>query len=997
MALPTAAPTLDTRTPEDVYQACLDAAVRTIPEWAAGFPADEDGNLLDPRWFDGADPGLVLFKLFGELFQKLTTPLNGAPDKYALGFWDFMGITLRAARAAGTPVAFTSSGDAVVPVLRRTQVIGVDAPGVVFETTADLIVLPLAVTAAYAVDPTADALVDCSDRIGGGGPPFPLFGEDPAQRPFDHAICISDPCFDCEGLQGELSLTFEGANLYASYFAVCSNADGQTLNPEIVATCDTLTVSFAGMPTLPVGMVNGVPARWLRLSPAAGVRIAPFLKDALPAIYSVALALTLSAVAVDAAFYNSQEVDLKKGGQPFGAEPALQDAFYLASQTVFSRADMVVDLVFRLERIDPPQHVALAWEFWDGVGWSALAVTDGTASLTRDGTVTFTCPQIEPTAINDTLNYWIRARIADGGYGGAAGLVVTRSAEYVVDTIIGAYVGNKDAAIALLKQADINFGFEYQPASYTPPFVKALGIAGRMVKLPDQRLQCNGFDCAPLGVQPFQPWPEAAPVFYLGLDARNDAVVAGRPLTLLFATSGNTEITFDPPPDDPMAAASGSDAPTPLTLHAWDAGGGAGGWQKLLPVGADGQTRPQGILTVLTPRSFARSSLFGQDLYWLKVAGPEGPPPCWMTAIVPNVAPTVNAVTYEDVVIGSSTGAPDQTFLLPQSPILAGAVIEVLEPLPPTPALAPGSPVPPPLADGEEAGRAWIRWEEVANFDFSTPTSRHYALDCSVGALTFGNGVVGLVPPEGERNIRAALYRNGGGAAGNVGAGVLNDLQQIIPAIASVRNVIAATGGLEADTLASLSARAPGQIRAMDRAVTTADFATLALAASQEVAQAVCLDGDPALIRLILLPNGPGPTPQPSVDLRNQVEGFVRGRALPLLGPLITAGGPDYVPIDAVFVIVPADGSTLDTASEAIKAAYAAFFNPLTGGPDGVGWRIGARVDAGVVAAMANACPGVGLVQQVTVDDGRSGVVLKPNQLPTAGKTTVESADADAL
>lgn len=993
MALPTAAPTLDTRTPGDVYQACLDAAVRTIPEWATGFPAGENGKLLDPRWFDGADPGLVLFKLFGELFHKLTVPLNGAPDKYALGFWDFMGITLRAARAAGTPVAFTSTGDAVVPVPRRTQVIGAGAPGVVFETMADLTVLPLAVTAAYAVDPAADALVDCTDRTAGTGPSFPLFGDDPAQRPFEHALFISDPCFDCEGLQGELSLTFEGANLYASYFAACSNAEGRTLNPEMAATCDTLTVSFAGMPELPVGTVNGTAACWLRLSPAAGVRIAPFLENALPAIYSVALDLRLSKVAADAAFYNGQEVDLKKGGQPFGAEPALQDAFYLASQAVFSRADMMVTLTFSLEAIDPPQYVALAWEYWDGTGWTALVVTDGTAHLTRDGTVTFTCPQIEPTAINDTPNHWIRVRIAEGGYGGAAGLVVTRSAEYVVDTIIGPYVANKDAAIALLKQADINFGFEYQPASYTPPFVKALAIAGRTVKLPDQRLQCNGFDYAPLGVQPFQPWPEAAPVFYLGLDARDDAAVAGCPLTLLFATAGNTEITFDPPPDDPTAGASGKDAPTPLTLHAWS----AGGWQKLLPMGTTARAGAQGILTVLTPRAFARSTLFGQNLFWLKVAGPEAPPPCRMAAIVPNVAPALNAVTSEDVVLGSSTGAPGQTFLLPQSPVLEGAVIEVREPLPPAPPLAPGIPAPAPAADGEEAGRAWIRWEEVANFDFSTPSSRHYALDYGTGELTFGNGIAGLVPPEGERNVRAAVYRSGGGTAGNIDAGVLDDLKQIIPAIASVRNVTAATGGLEADTLAALPARAPGQVRAMDRAVSTTDFAALALTASQEVAQAVCLDGDPALIRLIILPNGAGPTPQPGVGLRNQVESFVRARAQPLLGPLITAGGPDYVPIDAIVLIVPAEGSTLDTAGEAIETAYTAFFNPLTGGPDGTGWRIGGRVDAGVVVGMASACPGVGAVRQITLNGSGSGVVLAPNQLPAAGKVTVEPADAHTL
>ncbi len=1009
MSLLEAAPKLDTRTQEDIYQACVEAAAQTLPEWALGFPRDDDGNLADPGYFDGTDPGLVLFKLFGELFRKLTTPLDGVPGKYALTFWHFMGLTLRSAQAAGAPVSFVSNVETAVEMPKQTRIIGTDIPGIVFETTTDLTVLPLAVEAAFAVHPTADAYVDCSGRVDGGGAPFALFGDAPAQIPFVHALYISDPSFDAAGLQGKLSFVFQGANLYEHYFAACFNMDDQPLKPYIEAAYDALTVTFAGLPNLPLGDVDGIVAPWLRLSPA-DIRIVPFLADALPEIFSVALDLTLSAVAADTAFYNSQEVDLKKGGQPFGAEPALQDAFYIASKSVFSHAEIAVTLDFELEPIDPPEPVILSWEFWDGKGWGTLSVTDSTANLTRSGTVVFTCPQIVPTEINNDMNYWIRVRIAEGGYGSAAGLLVTESAKDIVDTVIGPYVTDKAAAIAVLAGHGINFGYEYQPASFTPPFVLALEIGGRIVKRPDLLVQRNGFDYAELGLRPFLPWPEVAPTFYLGLSIRDYAAVAGRPLTLLFAPEGNTEITFDPPVAEVVPEPSRTAGATPLTLSCWS----PEGWQKLPPIGSASQAGAQGILTVRAPADFTPHAMLGKALYWLRIDGPPGMvmPPCPMKGIFPNVAPAVNAVTYEDVVLGSSTGAPNQIFLLPQQPVLEGAVIEVLEPLPPAPPLAPDAPAPVPqptgpaatgseatgpVAAGPSAKQAWIRWRAVDNFDFSTPFSRDYLLDFSSGALTFGNGINGMIPLEGVRNIRAAFYQNGGGTVGNVGAGMLNDLQQMQPAIESVRNVIAATGGLEADQPAALQTRAPGQIRSMDRAVTAADFAALALAASQEVAQAVCLDGDPSVIRLIILPNGAGPVPQPSADLLKQVESFVEARALPLLVPLIDTGGPDYRAIDATFSIIPAAGAPLDTADKAIKAAMAAFLNPLTGGPDGTGWRFGARLDAAALATMARACPGVGMVRRVTLEGGRTAVNLAADQLPRPGKILVERYDASTI
>jgi len=396
--------------------------------------------------------------------------------------------------------------------------------------------------------------------------------------------------------------------------------------------------------------------------------------------------------------------------------------------------------------------------------------------------------------------------------------------------------------------------------------------------------------------------------------------------------------------------------------------------------------------------------MLGQTHRWLRLQSPsvDGASPILLSGIYANVAPAVNAVTYVNVILGGSTGEPDQTFLFPQKSILASPSVKVLEPLPAT--FSPDDNDLKVALDRSldatsvkgpgDLTEAWVPWKEVSNFDFSTPASRHYLLDHSTGEIAFGDGVRGLIPPQGRRNIQAFHYRSGGGPGGNVPAGTLDTLKTAIPGLGPLRNVMDAVGGVAADAPEDLPRRAPAQVRGQGLAVTLSDFANVALEASQDVVRAVCEDTASGAVRLSILPRDTGQTPTPGFDLTSRIEAAIRRRALPLLAPYIVVAGPDYPAIPASITVALKPGSTQPAVTKALASAYALFLNPLVGGPDGQGWRFGSRVTAAAVAEMAGQVAGVAFVDGVSLGDDLTAIDLEANQLPQPGPLSVEFVHA---
>jgi hypothetical protein len=162
-------------------------------------------------------------------------------------------------------------------------------------------------------------------------------------------------------------------------------------------------------------------------------------------------------------------------------------------------------------------------------------------------------------------------------------------------------------------------------------------------------------------------------------------------------------------------------------------------------------------------------------------------------------------------------------------------------------------------------------WTEVDTF-LGSGADRHVvvAVDGADRALLrFGDGRNGL-PPSGTL---AVTYQIGGGARGNVPANAITEVETPVAdahgvaVTVHVTNPLAATGGVDRETLAQAKLLAPRNLRATDRSVTRDDFVAHALDVPG-VARALMLTSneDPTILEnsgdLVVVPQGGGaPTP----------------------------------------------------------------------------------------------------------------------------------------
>ena len=130
--------------------------------------------------------------------------------------------------------------------------------------------------------------------------------------------------------------------------------------------------------------------------------------------------------------------------------------------------------------------------------------------------------------------------------------------------------------------------------------------------------------------------------------------------------------------------------------------------------------------------------------------------------------------------------------------------------------------------------------------------------------------------------IIARSYRFGGGAVGNAGPDTITALRSALPDVDSVTNVRPAAGGADAETLDEVKLRAPHDLRHRERAVTSEDFADLALktpgvalqrafalpltSANATTDPPTLVPNTPGAVTVVILPeNKNQETPQPTV------------------------------------------------------------------------------------------------------------------------------------
>ena len=160
---------------------------------------------------------------------------------------------------------------------------------------------------------------------------------------------------------------------------------------------------------------------------------------------------------------------------------------------------------------------------------------------------------------------------------------------------------------------------------------------------------------------------------------------------------------------------------------------------------------------------------------------------------------------YQDV-IGSSTGAPIQSFKLNYTQVL----VDTIE-----------------LYVNEGQGQKL--WKQVDSFLESDEESRVYMVsvdDFDVCTITFGNGVKGKIPVSYPNGI-IANYRIGGGEASNVSENTITAMDSSINGVKSTFNLKATILGHDKEGIDSIKENAPASFRTRDRLVTLEDYEDL--------------------------------------------------------------------------------------------------------------------------------------------------------------------------
>ncbi len=340
------------------------------------------------------------------------------------------------------------------------------------------------------------------------------------------------------------------------------------------------------------------------------------------------------------------------------------------------------------------------------------------------------------------------------------------------------------------------------------------------------------------------------------------------------------------------------------------------------------------------------------------------------------VAAARQSASVEKEDLGISNGKPFQAFRLSKAFVL-------LEPDGVSPV------VPMVLVDGEE-------WTFARSFMDSSLNDRHFTVDPRLNAISFGDGIKGMVPPTGARIEASYTFTLGK-------AGLVHERAAFVPSgeLASFVSVSLEDGSVQEgkDPVSIQEARVQvaAELKRRWRAITADDFRSLLVTDPVEglrhrIARVKCLperdltstepgETRPGHITVVIVPEPEDPadrTPVPSNAYLRDVQAILDERRLVTSRVHVT--GPGYTDIGIQATVVCQEQTPLESVQTKIEDNLKAFFHPIKGGPEGKGegWPFGRDVYPSEVFQVIEATEGVDHVENLSLKarEGDSWVTI---------------------
>lgn len=984
-------PNLDDRKFEDI----VEEAVRLIPQYC-------------PDWtnFNKSDPGITLLELFAWMTEMVIYRLNRVPDNNYLAFLNMMGIRLRPPQPARTIVQFQISDKTDMVVVEAGTRVATkpegELPALVFETERDLVALSNKLY--RCMSQHAKMFADNTLEANGEGGAFEIFG---GARSIERYLYLGDERFSAFNEDSILIMRFEaqgGGDRQFHELLEWEYWDGSRWRELNRASMDLErnSCAFGGPAQFEVTSVNDVETYWVR---GRLFEVPHSDEETVVDTITARLEVLGEGIVPEHAVCNAEgdiytTLDIDKNFAPLGKEPQIDSTFYFGSSEALSQPDSIIKLEITLseqtvaEPARPSHDLVLRWEYHTGKRWKVLArakwsdvdhpesefsFVDGSKCFTQSGSVSFDRPKdLGETDVEGTTSLWIRCRVEQGNFG--------TPGTYALED--ETWVWKDDNPLRPPWFKEVVFKYQEQPHTVRNAIVYNDFVFTDHSKLAAQEYK---------PFQVFQPVAEESPTLYIGWEnpfPNERCSIYFNILELEGKGGRNALKSFDDRSDDYIEQ-----------RVVWEYWSGKA-WSLLTPRDTTENFTQGGFVEFVGPTDFRKSRRFGESVYWmrarLEMGGYDEPPRC--NRIMLNAVHVDNVTTYGNTLLGTSHGTPNQFFHFPQGPVLDGEVVVVRETeQPPAHELEElrelwgTSEVAVPDPDW---GGFWVRWQPVDSFYDKGHRDRVYIKDIVTGEVKFGDGVHGMVPPKGEKNIRAQVYRVGGGVAGNVPSGAICDLIHTLAFIEGVSNPYSAQGGCDMETVEEAKMRAPHMLKARNRAVTVDDFEWLAREASNSVARVKCLPSSAreGEVTVIVVPRSASADlkekPVPTVELLKRVRQYLNKRRL--VSTVVNVVRPSYAECSLRIEIVCAQSGATDKIKKGIEREVQKFLHPLLGWRGGKGWPFGRSLLKVDLYQVVESVDGVDLVDKIRIyDEARGGYEVE--QLRVADDQLIHLVNVDVV
>ncbi len=931
-------PKLDRRDRQDILEQLRSLAAGYVPEW---------------RWDDRQpDVGVILAHLYAAMMENTISRYNRSMYNHYLAFLDLLGTRLMPPSPAegmislgvteGAPGVYVDKGAAVYAAADT------GSGRVFYETTEAVLALDAELDQIFFTSAARDTIVRAYDR-NGEQDPIRLFGFDAYPQLQRHILYFRDDAVFNTRDRTDLTVLLTHSR---------SAKQSELLQTVFADPAMAIWEHYSGGQWLPLDRVTRTP-EGIRLEAERGSHPletetdgpAGLLRCRLKQIPRGGLSLTHiswraagrdllpDALSVDG-------VELKKENfSPFGDVLSIYTAFTVTNGEAFSKAGAIITLEVDLDYFKVPIEQAAAgedltqyrsimtredfassrerdvriervlWEYWNGLGWARL-FPDGAYEdfFTPDQAgpgrkrLAFRCPgDMEPLVLGASDGLFIRARIDKLSY---------------MFSTAGYYIA------PFIRQLTLSYRYEGQAVPCREVLVES-NVERRRRSLPDSGQE-------PLLTASLCPDPAMYLCFTGPLE--------GGPLRIFFDVQKG--IFPDPP-----------------SLR-WEYYGrtvnGSPGWKSIEVMDLTENLTHSALVTLVGKSDFVKARFFGAEGYFLRLVDADGRydggdsrrNPV-IRGIWPNTVPVVQRERRLPEYFYIARGERNKRCTL-TVPNLAEVEVWVnehgtLSVKEEERLLADPSVQVRRSAEGSVT-EIWVPWHEVDRLEAAGRDERAFLVDYAEGAVLFGDGHHGRIPPDGPEESIMVRYVVCDGAYGNIPPRAILGFASRPAGITWVTNHRSIAGGADRETIDQAARRRTGELLGMDRIVTLEDFQRAVLDSNRNICRVKCAahvdrynrpaEGKLAVAVLLREYRQGGELFDASV--RAAREQIAQKASLLLAGNgQVDLFEVRYVEIFVVVDAVIEDYNVYHETHQAISRRLAEFLDPITGNFNGQGWEIG--------------------------------------------------------